>query len=1390
MATAGMNGPVNVSLPTNLTRDNVQRIWARFQTLRSQGATETSDPEFAKCVNLLKAIQQNAHMKQQAQMQKQLQQPLQPSPMPQPQQTSQIHTVVENGASGANRPTAFTPDQLAMLKNQIMAFKMISKNVTLPQHVQQAILGVKPQKQEMPSLQQAQRVLQMQQQQQQLHQPQPRKEEQRGVVQGITQTSIPSPQPQSPLALADSETPFHAEYETFTSPYTLLNSDISTTDYANRQQRLLIPSIMPTGIDVDSMHEAREAAIDSRMRVRIAELETLPGNIQSFDHNATGTMEEASSDKIKLKALIELKSLRLLHRQRAVRNEMVSSLMANSNIVMSANRASFRRMKKQSLREARLTEALERQQRAERERKERQKHLDYLQGVCQHGRDIINSARSAQAQQSRLGRSALAYHQYIEREELKRTERTAKQRLQALKANDEEGYLKLLDQAKDSRITHLLRQTDSFLDSLAAAVRTQQRDATERYGPHEVNADESEDEEGGSKVDYYAVAHRIQEEVTEQPKILSGGQLKDYQIKGLQWMVSLFNNNLNGILADEMGLGKTIQTISLITFLMERKRQYGPFLVIVPLSTLTNWTMEFDKWAPSVKKVIYKGPPLARKHIQQQIRYGNFQVLLTTYEYVIKDRPVLSKIKWTYMVVDEGHRMKNAQSKLTSTLTSYYYARYRLILSGTPLQNNLPELWSLLNFVLPAIFKSVRSFDEWFNRPFANTGGQDRMELSEEEGLLIIRRLHKVLRPFLLRRLKTDVESELPDKVEKIIRCQMSGLQAKLYQQMKQRGALFIQGEKGKSGLKGLSNTVMQLKKICNHPFVFEGVENSINPSRINNDMLWRTSGKFELLDRILPKFFRTGHRVLMFFQMTQIMNIMEDFLQLRGIKYLRLDGSTKSDDRSIATQEFNAPNSIYQIFLLSTRAGGLGLNLQTADTVVIFDSDWNPHQDMQAQDRAHRIGQTKEVRVLRLITNKSIEENILERAHYKLGIDERVIQAGKFDNKSTAEEREAFLRGLMDTDETENTAENDQLDDEELNEVIARSEYEVDLFREMDLERDMNSPYGPGKAHDRLLSDGELPDVYQYDEVEKIEEVVDMMGRGARERNSIRYDDGLTEEQWLDAMEDIEDNIEDASRRKRERANRRADRTRQEPMADGSEDAGSAAGSVENGVRRRSRKPIHTGEKRRREDEGEEGGAKNAKRAKSKNPELLSKSQRASLRQAMLSIVDAIERVEDANIPGRVHSELFYEVPSRKFYPDYYALIKKPIALDGIRRRINGTSYTGLDDLKKDLEQMYQNARTYNEPGSTVYEDANVMEAVMEKRMQELAPSGILQGVNDEATLAMLTTAAPSPSPQPSASPRMSEEDEEEDEEDEDEGTQRVPDLPDVPDEEVTREL
>ncbi|CCJ30808.1 unnamed protein product, partial [Pneumocystis jirovecii] len=1250
--------------------------------LRNQGAVEATNAEFSQLSIILKAIQQAQYHRHQNMKQGSLvkTENVETAPREALAKTFQAvqaphvaHVVKEEEKNGGDQ-AIFTSEQLTTLRNQILAFKLISKNLPVPANIQQAIFVKKPPSSTLP---QGELEWLMRQE---------RRESEGTLKEKNLETPII---PEEEGASTLSESP-HAEG----SNLSLLSSSFSMAHQEKLHQRVLVPSMMPSGIDPKKIYNERKLAVAHRIANRISELERLPSTLE--DIYVTNTRKKThnfkdlnTSNRLKLKALIELKSLRLLDKQRMLRDEIIYSMTHFNTLTASSDRAAFRRMKKRSLKECRLTEALERQHRTNREQIQKQKQVSYLQGICSHGYDVIQKQKALQAKVFKLGRSVLAYHSYIEKEESRRLERTAKQRLQALKADDEEAYLKLLDQAKDTRITHLLKQTNAYLDSLAQAVKVQQNEfGTEEHNLPEDKENEEDDDD--KKADYYNVAHRIKEAIIEQPSLLLGGNLKEYQLKGLQWMVSLYNNRLNGILADEMGLGKTIQTISLITFLIEKKRQNGPFLIIVPLSTLTNWTLEFEKWAPSVSKIVYKGPPLVRKHIQHQIRQGNFQVLLTTYEYVIKDRPVLGKIKWVYMIVDEGHRMKNTQSKLSYTLTTYYSSKYRLILTGTPLQNNLPELWALLNFVLPKIFNSVKSFDEWFNTPFANTGGQDKIELSEEESILVIRRLHKVLRPFLLRRLKKDVESELPDKVEKVIKCQFSALQSKLYSQMRRNGMLYVNS--GEKGRKGLQNIVMQLRKICNHPYVFEEVENIVNPEKVSDDNLWRVSGKFDLLDRILPKFFRTGHR------------------------YLRLDGSTKADDRSAAMREFNHEESDIFIFLLSTRAGGLGLNLQSADTVIIFDSDWNPHQDLQAQDRAHRIGQTKEVRILRLITEKSVEENILARAQYKLDIDGKVIQAGKFDNKSTAEEREAFLRSLLETENDDNAdggEENEAFDDDELNEIIARNDEELSIFREMDEKLRLESPYGPGKKLERLMSEEELPEVYRRDDFTEPEEVISATGRGARERVQIHYDDDLTEEQWLETIDPGELTPEEIVRNRSEKATKRQENKLKKHKLLSNSSNGSSG--VEMNKRKRNRlnktnsNNSNNDERRKRQ---KVSSISREKKNRNKNSvDSLSSEESIILKDVFLKCYNAV--VSSIN-PETNHSraEMFLELPNKRIYPDYYILIKNPIALNKIKKRIDHSYYNSLDDFKADFYQMFENARTYNEEGSMIYDDANALEA------------------------------------------------------------------------------
>lgn len=1111
-------------------------------------------------------------------------------------------------------------------------------------------------------------------------------------------------------------------------------------DIPGELQKILVESCLPTtngSVDVEKaslieegcdrllgekqnykngLGAVKETIINNRITQRLAELERLPSNIGTLNSSAIDLEPSdalsASEDLLKIKALIELKSLRLLTKQKSLRQHIIYNVASTSDRVSESmtSRAVHRRVKVHSPQELRLSEQLEFQQRMERERREREVKLRHSYKVCNHANTVHEEARLRRARIAQLGKQILQSHNQIEREESRRAERTAKQRLQALRANDEEAYIKLLDQTKDTRITHLLRQTNAFLDSLAQRVKVQQLESG-------TISDTRDDDEDSEKIDYYEVAHRVKESVEKQPSILVGGTLKEYQIKGLQWMVSLYNNNLNGILADEMGLGKTIQSISLIAYLYEVKRQPGPYLVIVPLSTLTNWTMEFEKWAPSLKKVVYKGPPNARKSQQGIIRSGDFQILLTTYEYIIKDRPILSKIKWTHMIIDEGHRMKNTQSKLSFTLTQYYYSKHRLILTGTPLQNNLPELWALLNFVLPKIFNSVKTFDEWFNTPFANTGGQDRIELTEEETLLVIRRLHKVLRPFLLRRLKKDVEKDLPDKVEKVIKCKMSALQSKLYDQMLKHNVLFIgeSNDKTKMSIKGLNNKIMQLRKICNHPFVFEEVENLVNPTRANTDELWRVAGKFELLDRILPKFKATGHRILLFFQMTQVMDIMEDYMRLKGHQYLRLDGSTKAEDRSELLKLFNAPDSPYFAFLLSTRAGGLGLNLQTADTVIIYDTDWNPHQDLQAQDRAHRIGQTREVRILRLITEDTVEEVILERAHAKLEIDGKVIQAGKFDQKSTAEEQEAFLRNLLEAEELrrEQNDEDEDMDDEELNIILARNDNERAMFRRIDQENQRNGIYGKDKEKERLMTADELPEEYTKDIKEVLRPQAEVaLGRGARERKTVYYDDGLTEEQWLDAVDNDDDTIEDAIERKRKRQERRQEKMQKLEEGDGGiqdEDSESSESAI---------KKIKV-EGERKGKRGRPPKITLSVTAHSEDETSFNDTHDSELEEKCMDLLNTVRDAEDES--GHTYSDIFLELPSKKLYPDYYQIIEQPIALDIIEKRIQSQAYTDLENAKADFDLMLNNARSYNEPASFVYEDADALQEIVNKKFSDM---------------------------------------------------------------------
>ena len=579
----------------------------------------------------------------------------------------------------------------------------------------------------------------------------------------------------------------------------------------------------------------------------------------------------------------------------------------------------------------------------------------------------------------------------------------------------------------------------------------------------------------------------------------------------------------------------------------------------------------------------------------------------------------------------------------------------------------------------------------------------------------------------------------MPDKTEKVIKCKFSSLQARLYKQMVTHNKLVVSdGKGGKTGARGLSNMIMQLRKLCNHPFVFDEVENQMNPLSVSNDMLWRTAGKFELLDRILPKYQKTGHRVLMFFQMTAIMDIMEDYLRYRGIQYLRLDGTTKSDDRSDLLREFNAPDSPYFMFLLSTRAGGLGLNLQTADTVIIYDSDWNPHQDLQAQDRAHRIGQKNEVRILRLISSNSVEEKILERAKFKLDMDGKVIQAGRFDNKSSETDRDAMLRVMLETAEAAESLEQEEMDDEDLNMILARSDEELQIFKEMDEGRAKDMIYGtaPGsKRIPRLMAENELPEIYMSDANPISDAPEEITGRGQRERTRVKYDDGLTEEQWLNAVDDDEDSPEAAAARKQARKERREQnrlkRTGQLPGSMENSPAGSRDSTEEpepepTPKKGRGRKPGKV-DKRKAEDADDEPPAKRKRggpgrpKVPASNGDGLSNKHRTLLQTSLRNLYDAMMNLESNSDVGsddededngpRLIIGPFVALPSKKDFPDYYVIIKEPISMKMIEKKIKKEEYTSLNDMKKDVQLLCNNAKTFNEDSSMIYIDAVAIE-------------------------------------------------------------------------------
>ncbi|RFU29918.1 hypothetical protein B7463_g6435, partial [Scytalidium lignicola] len=460
------------------------------------------------------------------------------------------------------------------------------------------------------------------------------------------------------------------------------------------------------------------------------------------------------------------------------------------------------------------------------------------------------------------------------------------------------------------------------------------------------------------------------------------GLMRDYQVAGLNWLISLHENGISGILADEMGLGKTLQTIAFLGYLRHIMGITGPHLITVPKSTLDNWKREFAKWTPEVNVLVLQGAKEERHElINERLIDEKFDVCITSYEMILREKAHLKKFAWEYIIIDEAHRIKNEESSLAQVIR-LFNSRNRLLITGTPLQNNLHELWALLNFLLPDVFGDSEAFDQWFSGQGAD---QDT----------VVQQLHRVLRPFLLRRVKSDVEKSLLPKREVNLYIGMSDMQVKWYRKILEKDIDAVNGAGGKRESKTrLLNIVMQLRKCCNHPYLFEGAEPG--PPYTTDEHLVFNAGKMVMLDKLLVRLKRQGSRILIFSQMSRMLDILEDYCVFREFKYCRIDGGTAHEDRIAAIDDYNRPGSEKFVFLLTTRAGGLGINLTSADIVVLYDSDWNPQADLQAMDRAHRIGQTKQVVVYRFVTEHAIEEKVLERAAQKLRLDQLVIQQGR----------------------------------------------------------------------------------------------------------------------------------------------------------------------------------------------------------------------------------------------------------------------------------------------------------------------------------------------------------------------------------------------------------
>jgi SNF2 family DNA or RNA helicase len=485
--------------------------------------------------------------------------------------------------------------------------------------------------------------------------------------------------------------------------------------------------------------------------------------------------------------------------------------------------------------------------------------------------------------------------------------------------------------------------------------------------------------------------------------------LRTYQLESVNWLISSWFDNRNVILADEMGLGKTIQTVAFLNFLYSFMNMKGPFLIIAPLSTLEHWKRSVENWS-TMNGVLYYDPEgqpgrdkcretefysidISMKGIAALNRQlPKFHILITSFEVFMKDLDLVFRdIAFQHIVVDEAHRLKNQNARLMQALKSLPCQRL-MLLTGTPIQNNIQELWTLLNLIAPAEFHSSVAFNEKFGK----------LESADA-----VTKLHSVLKPYLLRRLKQDVEQGIPPLRETIIDVEMTPLQKRAYKAIYDKNKdMLIKGIGGGVKVENIWNNMeMQLRKCCNHPWLLGREDEDDFTQHGSLQELIQSSGKMVLLDKLMAKTLEGKQKMLIFSQFTKMLNLIEEYLIGKNILYERIDGSTKSSDRQNSIDRFSMPNSKVMVFMLSTKAGGVGINLTSANVVVIFDSDWNPQNDVQATARAHRIGQSSEVNVYRFITKKTYEAGMFDKASKKLGLDQAIFLGGNFTNNKDAEE-------------------------------------------------------------------------------------------------------------------------------------------------------------------------------------------------------------------------------------------------------------------------------------------------------------------------------------------------------------------------------------------------